>query len=83
VTKILSNYQLFVKREDPFLVPHFYDAHVEVSWVVIPCSVVVCYHWFKGLCCLFPEDGGSIDPEDHGLTLHCCENLISHFSDAI
>jgi hypothetical protein len=36
---------------------------VEVFWVVIPCSVVVRYHHFRGLLppFLHLEDGGSMD----------------------
>jgi hypothetical protein len=29
---------------------------VEIVWVVMPCSVVVGYHCFRGPCCLHLQD---------------------------
>jgi len=55
--------------------------HVEVFWVVTPCSVMVRYKRFGGPCCLnlqvevfwvvtpsiLPEDGGSMDLRKIGI----------------
>jgi len=30
---------------------------IEVFWVVMPCSVVVGYQNFRGLCCLHLQEG--------------------------
>jgi hypothetical protein len=57
-----------------------------VFWVV-PCSVVVGYQHFRGLCSLRLQGSALVsnhhttqcnNPENHKFHLHCCENLKSH-----
>jgi len=46
---------------------------VEVSWVVMPCSIVVGYQHFRGLCCLhlWSEDGGSMVLQNVDIPSQC------------
>jgi len=41
--------------------------HVEVFWIVTPCSIVVGYQRFRGPCCLHPQ--GSMDLWNVGILL--------------